>query len=75
MISSTAETQQQLQARVQLYHDKTFRKAFDKLLQQPAVVSELQRRSIDNDNLGSHSVRKGASTFTASGSTAFKTHT
>lgn len=47
-----------------------FRKGLGRVLQREEVVGELQRRGITVSDLGTHSFRKGASTYCSSGSTA-----
>lgn len=48
-----------------------FRKILSKFLKENDIVgSELRRRGIDPDDIGSHSIRKGSATFVSSGSTA-----
>ena len=47
-----------------------FRKVFKELLQKEVVQDEMERRGIDANLLGSHSVRKGAGTYVTSGSTS-----
>ena len=47
-----------------------FRKILSRLVLLESVVEELERRSVDPESLGTHSMRKGASTFCASGSTS-----
>ena len=47
-----------------------YSKILHRLLAQPELTSELAVRGIDPDQIGTHSVRKGAATFAASGSTA-----
>ena len=46
-----------------------FRKLLARAIDVPAVVEELERRSINPDDLGTHSMRKGAATYCSSGST------
>lgn len=47
-----------------------YRKGLGRSLSLPNVVEELQRNGIQPRDIGSHSSRKGASTFVSSGSTA-----
>ena len=47
-----------------------FRKVLVSVLDDPSVVAELERRGIDPDEIGTHSLRKGAATYCSSGSTA-----
>ena len=47
-----------------------FRKGLAILLNTPNIVAELTSRGINGNDLGTHSLRKGAATFCASGSTA-----
>jgi hypothetical protein len=47
-----------------------FRKQLQVLFSKENVKDELNRRGIDSDDIGTHSIRKGSSTFCASGSTA-----
>ena len=47
-----------------------FRKILARLVVLEQVADELERRAIDPSSLGTHSMRKGASTFCASGSTS-----
>jgi hypothetical protein len=46
-----------------------FQMALQRLLNKPDVFTELRRRGLVPSDLGSHSIRKGAATFVASGST------
>jgi hypothetical protein len=48
-----------------------FRRVLVRLLQSERAGQELEARGMNGDNFGTHSMRKGASTFVASGSTAF----
>ena len=47
-----------------------FRKLLSRVMLHDKIAEELERRSVDPESIGSHSMRKGASTFAASGSTA-----
>jgi hypothetical protein len=47
-----------------------FRKEFQHLLTIEDVAEELARRGVVDDDLGTHSLRKGAATYCSSGSTA-----
>ncbi|EEY58261.1 uncharacterized protein PITG_00905 [Phytophthora infestans T30-4] len=47
-----------------------FRKCLHRLFDRDDTAEELRRRGISGDDLGTHSMRKGAATFCASGSTA-----
>jgi hypothetical protein len=47
-----------------------FRKQVQVLFSKENVEDELNRRGIDSDDIGTHSIRKASSTFCASGSTA-----
>jgi len=47
-----------------------FRKILSRMVLLEGVAEELEHRAIDPESLGTHSMRKGASTFGASGSTA-----
>ncbi|POM74887.1 Hypothetical protein PHPALM_8081, partial [Phytophthora palmivora] len=47
-----------------------FRKVLGRVLKGPQVAAELERRGTIADDIGTHSMRKGASTFCSSGSTA-----
>ncbi|KAH9099840.1 hypothetical protein Ae201684P_018849 [Aphanomyces euteiches] len=47
-----------------------FRKELIDFLDQPYIAEELRRRGVDPANIGSHSIRKGASTYCSSGSTS-----
>lgn len=47
-----------------------FRKTLTRFLGYDIVTPELARRAIDAENLGSHSMRKGAATYCSSGSTS-----
>jgi len=57
--------------KIQVGQYDRYTKTFNALLSDdPEVVAELQRRGLKPDDLGSHSARKGATTFASSGSTA-----
>jgi hypothetical protein len=47
-----------------------YRALFQRLLNFPHVVQELERRGCTPDQFGTHSSRKGPATFASSGSTA-----
>ena len=47
-----------------------FRKLLSRCLGIKEIAHELERRSIDPHNIGTHSLRKGSATYTASGSTS-----
>jgi hypothetical protein len=47
-----------------------FRKLLSRLLRQPTLQGELDRRGTAASNIGTHSMRKGAATYCSSGSTA-----
>ncbi|ETK88726.1 hypothetical protein L915_07061 [Phytophthora nicotianae] len=47
-----------------------FRKCLQQLFDRDCVAEELHRRGVDRDELGTHSMRKGAVTYCASASTA-----
>ncbi|ETP24222.1 hypothetical protein F441_02737 [Phytophthora nicotianae CJ01A1] len=47
-----------------------FRKCLQRLLDRDCVAEELHRRGVDRDEHDTHSMRKGAATYCASGSTA-----
>lgn len=47
-----------------------FRKLLERSSQVEAISRELERRSIDHKDLGSHSMRKGAATYCSSGCTS-----
>ncbi|EGZ24652.1 hypothetical protein PHYSODRAFT_406965, partial [Phytophthora sojae] len=47
-----------------------FRKCLQRLLVDEKVAAELKRRGVNSNDLGTHSMRKGAATYCASGSTA-----
>jgi ASC-1-like (ASCH) protein len=47
-----------------------FRKILRRSCELDEILIELQRRSIDPDDLGTHSFRKGAATYCSSGNTA-----
>eukprot|EP00644_Phytophthora_capsici_P000271 jgi/Phyca11/99945/e_gw1.4.1095.1 len=47
-----------------------FRKVLGRVLKLPAIVAELDRRGMNAKEIGTNSMRKGASTFCSSGSTA-----
>jgi hypothetical protein len=47
-----------------------YHKALKRLLEDPVVKAELKGRGIDPSQIGTHSVRKGAATYCASGLTA-----
>lgn len=47
-----------------------FRKQLHRILQKEKIVQELDRRGMDAEHIGTHSVRKGAATFCSSGSTS-----
>ncbi|DBA01295.1 TPA: LOW QUALITY PROTEIN: hypothetical protein N0F65_001800, partial [Lagenidium giganteum] len=48
-----------------------FRKPLSKLLEKLIVPTELKRRGIAAEDIGTHSLRKGSSTYCSSGSTAY----
>ena len=50
--------------------DDRYSKILKRLLTLPDHVEEVRTMGINPDDIGTHSIRKGASTFTASGSTA-----
>ncbi|EGZ24889.1 hypothetical protein PHYSODRAFT_374824, partial [Phytophthora sojae] len=47
-----------------------FRKCLQRVQESDAVADELRRRGVNKEELGTHSMRKGAATYCASGSTA-----
>ena len=54
--------------------DDRYSKILKRLLTLPDHVEEVRTMGINPDDIGTHSIRKGASTFTASGSTAAHLH-
>ncbi|ETI47820.1 hypothetical protein F443_08028, partial [Phytophthora nicotianae P1569] len=52
-----------------------FRKSLHRLLEDERVSVELKRRGVNPNDLGTHSMRKGAATYCTSGSTACRSST
>ncbi|ETM99764.1 hypothetical protein PPTG_18514 [Phytophthora nicotianae INRA-310] len=52
-----------------------FCKQLGRIFNQDDVSNELKRRAVKPDEIGTHSLRKGAATFASSGSTACPTST